>query len=206
VHGEQSVQLHEPLPAAGTLIGESRVVRLVDKGEGRGAIMHVEKTLLDESTKRLIATSEQILFLRGDGGFSKAGGGDEAAPAAPNTPENNPDQVIHLPTRPDQAALYRLSGDLNPLHIDPAVAAKAGFLRPILHGLATYGIACRGLVQAFCGGDAARLKAIRARLSAPVYPGETIQLGCWRVDGKIAFRGRVAEREATVLTHGWATI
>lgn len=206
VHGEQSIQLHEPLPVATTLIGQSRVVRLVDKGEGKGAIMHVEKLLLDETGKRKIATCEQVLFLRGDGGFSRLGGGDEAAPASPNTPETGPERVISLPTRADQAVLYRLSGDLNPLHIDPSVAAKAGFPRPILHGLATYGIACRGLVEAFCSGDANRLTGIRARLSAPVYPGETISLECWQVDGKIGFRGRVVERDALVLTNGWATI
>ena len=101
--------------------------------------------------------------------------------------------------------LYRLSGDLNPLHIDPAVASKAGFPRPILHGLATYGFACRGLVETFCDGDPAGLKTIRARMSAPVFPGDTIQLECWRLDDRIAFQARVVERDALVLSHGWAT-
>ena len=206
VHGEQSVQIHAPLPSAGILIGQSRVVRLVDKGEGKGAVMHVEKELRDERTRELVATCEQVLFLRGDGGFSRSGGGDEAAPSLPAAPDREPDRVIELPTRRDQAILYRLSGDLNPLHIDHAVATKAGFQRPILHGLATYGFACRALVEAYCDCDAARLRAIRARMSAPVYPGDIIRLECWAAGDSIAFRARVAERDATVLTHGWATI
>ena len=207
VHGEQGVTLHAPLQSAATLIGRSRVVRIVDKGEGKGAVLYVEKTLTDEATGQLMATTEQVLFLRGDGGFSKHGGGDAAPPASPATPETAPDVMLDLPTRADAALLYRLSGDLNPLHIDPAIAARAGFARPILHGLATYGVACHGIVKAFCDYDPARLKSIRARLSSPVYPGETIRLEAWRVaDGEIAFRGRVVERDAVVLTNGRARL
>jgi len=207
VHGEQGVTIHSPLPAAGTLVGESRVSRIVDKGEGKGAVMHVEKTLTDEADGRLVATVEMVLFLRGDGGFSKHGGGDEAAPAAPARPEGEPDARIELPTRADAAVLYRLSGDVNPLHIDPAVAAKAGFEKPILHGLATYGNACRGILARYCGHDASRLKSIRARLTSPVYPGETLVLECWRAGGnEIAFRASVKERGVQVLANGRAVI
>ena len=207
VHGEQGVTIHSPLPAAGTLIGESRVSRIVDKGEGKGAVMHVEKTLTDEADGRLLATVEMVLFLRGDGGFSKNGGGDEAAPPAPAVPEGGPDARIELPTRADAAVLYRLSGDINPLHIDPAVAAKAGFEKPILHGLATYGNACRGILARYCGHDASRLKSIRARLTSPVYPGETLVLECWRAGGnEIAFRASVKERGVQVLANGRAVI
>jgi len=207
VHGEQGVTIHSPLPAAGTLVGESRVSRIVDKGEGKGAVMHVEKTLTDEADGRLLATVEMVLFLRGDGGFSKNGGGDEAAPSAPAVPEGEPDARIELPTRADAAVLYRLSGDLNPLHIDPAVAAKAGFDKPILHGLATYGNACRGILARYCDHDASRLKSIRARLTSPVYPGETLVLECWRAGGnEIAFRASVKERGQAVLANGRAVI
>jgi len=207
VHGEQGVTIHSPLPAAGTLVGESRVSRIVDKGEGKGAVMHVEKTLTDEADGRLLATVEMVLFLRGDGGFSKNGGGDEAAPAAPAVPESEPDARIELPTRADAAVLYRLSGDINPLHIDPAVAAKAGFDKPILHGLATYGNACRGILARYCGHDASRLKSIRARLTSPVFPGETLVLECWRAGGnEIAFRASVKERGVQVLANGRAVI
>lgn len=207
VHGEQAVTLHAPLPTAATLIGRSRVVRLVDKGEGKGAVMHVEKELTDEASGERIATTEQLLFLRGNGGFSRNGGGDEAPPAPPAMPDRAPDLVLDLPTRPDAALLYRLSGDLNPLHVDPAVASKAGFPRPILHGLATYGAACHGLVKAFCGYDPARLKSIRARLSSPVFPGETLRLEAWRVgNDEVAFRGRLVERDVIVLTNGRARL
>ena len=207
MHGEQGVVLHAPIPAAATLVGRSRVVRIVDKGEGKGAVLHVEKTLTDEATGQLIATTEQVLFLRGDGGFSKDGGGDEPAPAAPATPDTLPDLVLDLPTRPDAALLYRLSGDMNPLHVDPAVAVKAGFARPILHGLATYGVVCHGLVKAFCDYDPTRLKSIRARLSSPVFPGETLRLEAWRVaDDEVAFRCRLAERDVVVLTNGRARL
>ena len=207
VHGEQSVQLHAPLPPAATVLGKSRVTRIVDTGEGKGAVMHVEKTLTDEASGQLLATTEQVLFLRGDGGFSRHGGGDEAAAALPATPQTAPDLVLELPTRPDAALLYRLSGDINPLHAEPAFAAKAGFPRPILHGLATFGVACHGLVKSLCDYDPTRLKSIRARLSAPVYPGETVRLEAWRLDdGALAFRGRVAERDVTVLTHGRAQL
>lgn len=205
VHGEQGVTIHSPLPAAGALIGESRVSRIVDKGEGKGAVMHVEKTLTDEADGRLLATVEMVLFLRGDGGFSKNGGGDEAAPPAPAVPEGEPDARIELPTRADAAVLYRLSGDTNPLHIDPAVAARAGFDKPILHGLATYGNACRGILARYCEHDASRLKSIRARLTSPVYPGETLVLECWRVGAnEIAFRASVKERGVQVLANGRA--
>ncbi len=207
VHGEQTIVLHEPLPVAATLIGRTRVTRIVDKGEGKGAVLHAEKTLTEEASGRLIATSEQVLFLRGDGGFSRSGGGDEAAPAALAPPDAAPDVVLDLPTRADAALLYRLSGDLNPLHVDPAVAAKAGFPRPILHGLATYGVACHGVVRALCGYDPTLLKSFRARLTSPVFPGETLRVEAWRCgDAEIAFRAKVVERDLVVLSNGRATL
>jgi len=167
----------------------------------------VEKTITDEATGQLLATAEQVLFLRGDGGFSRGGGGDEAAPALPAPPDTAPDAVLELPSRPEAALVYRLSGDINPLHVDPAVAARAGFPRPILHGLATWGKAAYGIVQRFCDHDPARLQSVRARLTAPVYPGETLLLECWRVAaGEVAFRGRVKERDVVVLNHGRALL
>ncbi|HEY4066060.1 MAG TPA: MaoC/PaaZ C-terminal domain-containing protein [Burkholderiaceae bacterium] len=207
VHGEQGLTLHAPLPAAATLIGRSRVTRIVDKGEGKGAVLHVEKELTDEASGQLIATSEQVLFLRGDGGFSSGGGGDAPAPAPAAMPEGAPDLTIEMPTRADAALLYRLSGDVNPLHVDPEFAAKAGFPKPILHGLATYGMACHGVVRHFCDYDPTRLSSIRARLSSPVYPGETLSLDFWRVGTQeIAFRARVPARDVVVLTNGRATL
>lgn len=206
VHGEQALRLHAPLPPSGTVLGRTRVTRVVDKGEGKGAVLHVEKELAD-AEGRALATVESVYFLRGDGGFSRADGrSDEAAAPAPATPEGAPEHVLELPTRPDQALLYRLSGDLNPLHAEPAFAAKVGFAKPILHGLATWGIAGRGLLEAHAGLDAARLVAMRARLSAPVYPGETIRLESWRNGNEVAFRARALERDVLVLTHGRAEL
>ena len=147
------------------------------------------------------------MFCRGDGGFSKVGGGgDEPGPALVATPERAPDISVDLPTRADAALLYRLSGDLNPLHADPDVATRAGFPKPILHGLATYGVTCRALLAVFCGNDPARLKAMRTRMSSPVYPGETVRVECWRQPDGVAFRARVPERDVVVLSHGHAEI
>lgn len=207
LHGEQRVTILEPLPVAGTLVGASRVTRIVDKGEGKGAVMTVEKQLRDEASGELIAVAEQTLFLRGDGGFSKNGGGDEAGPAPASVPKTAPEFTIDLPTRPEAALIYRLSGDINPLHVDPEVAAKAGFPKPILHGLATYGAACRGIVKAFCGGDPRQLKSFGARLTSPVFPGETLRLEAWRVSpSAAAFRCRVVERDVVVLANGSAAL
>lgn len=205
VHGEQGVTIHQPLPVSGTVVGESRVTRIVDKG--KGAVMHVEKTLTDADSGALLATAEQVLFLRGDGGFSGGRGGDAPAPSLPAVPESAPDTLLEVPTRPEAALIYRLSGDTNPLHADPTVAAKAGFPKPILHGLATWGNAARALVQQFADHDPSRLRGIRARLTSPVYPGETLVVEAWRVaEGEVAFRVRVIERDVVVLNNGRALI
>lgn len=202
VHGEQAVRLHAPLATSGTVIGRTRVTRVVDKGEGKGAILHVEKEIVDLDQQAL-ATVESVYFLRGDGGFSVVDGQrDEAAPASAGTPETPPDFVLDMRTRADQALIYRLSGDINPLHADPAVAAKAGFPRPILHGLASWGIAGCGLLAASANFDPGGLTSMRARFSAPVYPGETIRLEGWRDAGSVAFRARAVERDVLVLTNG----
>lgn len=204
VHGEQSVTLHRPLPAGGTALGRTRVTRVVDKGAGKGALVHTEKRLTDAASGELLATCESVVFCRGDGGFSASGGGDAPAEPPVPTPATPPDRVLDFQTRPEAALLYRLSGDINPLHSDPDVAAKAGFPRPILHGLATYGAACHGLVKGFCGYDPARLKSIRARFSAPAFPGDLIRLECWQLGEEVAFRARVPARDAVVLSHGRA--
>ena len=205
VHGEQMLQVHAPLPTEGTVVGRTQVTRVVDKGAGKGAIIHAEKRLSHEATQRLLATVESVYFCRGDGGFS-ASSGESDAPAepAPTVPDAPPDGAVDVVTRLDQALVYRLSGDINPLHVDPAVAAKLGFPRPILHGLATWGIAGRAILAACCESDPARLHGLRARLSAPVLPGDTLRLECWRNRTGAAFRMRAVERDAVVLTNGEA--
>ena len=204
VHGEQSITIHQPLPAGGSVIGRTRVTRVVDKGEGKGALVHSEKRITDAVSGALLATTESVTFCRADGGFSASGGGDAPGTPLTATPEGPPEASLEFETRPEQALIYRLSGDYNPLHSDPDVAAKAAFPKPILHGLATYGVACHGLIKAFCAYDPARLKSMSARFSAPAYPGDVIRLEFWKVGGALAFRARVPARDVVVLSHGRA--
>lgn len=206
VHGEQSVKLHAPLPSGGSVVATTRVTRVVDKGEGKGALLYTEKLIKDGADGKLLATCESVSFLRANGGFSKNGGGDPAIEPPRPTPEREPELVLEFQTRPETALIYRLSGDLNPLHSDPEVATRANFPRPILHGLATYGNACHGLVKGFCGYDVARLKSMYARFSSPTYPGDLIRLEFWKDGGEIAFRARVPARDVTVLSHGRAVV
>ncbi|MBU2089485.1 MAG: MaoC family dehydratase N-terminal domain-containing protein [Alphaproteobacteria bacterium] len=199
VHGEQGIEIHKPLPVEGEIIGTTRVTGLVDKGEGKGALLYSEKEVRG-ADGTLYATTRSTTFLRGDGGF----GGPSGPVKTPHpTPETAPDLVVDLPTRPEQALYYRLNGDDNPLHANPAVAIKAGFPRPILHGLCTLGVVTHALVRALAGYDSSALKSLDLRFSSPVFPGETIRTEIWR-DG--AFRARVLERDVVVVTNGHAKI
>lgn len=199
VHGEQSLELHAPLPVEGELIGRSRVTGLVDRGAGKGALLYSERVILDAATGARLATLEQTTVLRGDGGY-----GGPAGPVRPPAPEpqGEPAITLDIATRPEIALLYRLNGDHNPLHSDPAVAAAAGFPRPILHGLATFGIVGRALLAALCGGDPARFGRMRCRFSAPVFPGETIRTEIWPAGDGAAFRALVPERGQVVVSNG----
>jgi acyl dehydratase len=199
VHGEQSVELHAPLPTEGEVIGRSRVTGLVDRGAGKGALLYSERVILDAATGAKLATLGQTTFLRGDGGF---GGPDGPVRKPAPEPEGAPEIVLDLPIRPEMALLYRLNGDHNPLHSDPGIAAKAGFPRPILHGLATFGVVGRALLRAICGNDPARFGRMDCRFSAPVFPGETIRTEIWPTTGGAAFRARVLERDVVVVGNG----
>lgn len=205
VHGEQAIVLHEPAATQGTVVGQERVVDVVDKGEGRGALVYSERTISDKASGRLLATLKQTTFCRADGGF---GGPRERKDASPPhaIPERAPDIICDLPTRPEMALLYRLSGDINPLHADPDFARAAGFPRPILHGLATMGVAGHALLKTVCGYDSAKLTALSVRFSAPVFPGETIRTEIWRDGGVASFRARVMERDVVAINNGRAEI
>ncbi len=211
VHGEQALTVHKPLPVAGTVIGRTRVKALVDKGEGKGALVFQERTLHDKASGELLATLDHLTFCRADGGFSeKEGngprGGDTPPPPKPAVPETAPDKVCDLPTLPQAALIYRLCADDNPLHAEPAVAKAAGFPQPILHGLATYGVAGHAILKTFCGYDASKLKSLSLRFSSPVFPGETIRTEMWKDGGRVRFRARAVQRDIVVLSHGTAEI
>lgn len=207
VHGEELIELHQPLPAAGTVIAKHRVTHVVDKGPGKGATVTYDKELFDKASGTKLATVTHTTFCRGDGGFSAGDGPtDVAPPAPPKVPLREPDLVCELRTLPQQALLYRLCADRNPLHSEPAVARKAGFERPILHGLGTYGVAGHALLASCCDYDPARLKSLYTRFSAPVFPGETLRVEMFRDGADIAFRARAKERDKVVLDHGRARI
>jgi acyl dehydratase len=207
VHGEELIVLHKPLPAAGTVVSRHRVTRIVDKGAGKGATVTYDKELFDKAHGDKLATVTHTTFCRGDGGFSgRDGVTDASPPSPPKVPERAPDLVCELRTLPQQALLYRLCADRNPLHSEPAVARKAGFDRPIFHGLGTYGVAGHALLATCCGYDPTRLKSMFARFSAPVFPGETIRFELYRDGGEIAFRARAKERDKVVLDYGRAQI
>ena len=205
VHGEQGIVLHAPVATQGTVIGQERVTDVVDKGEGKGALIYSEREIIDKASGQLLATLTQTVFCRADGGF---GGSRDRKQAGPPriVPTRPPDIVCDLATRPDMALLYRLSGDVNPLHADPQAARDAGFPRPILHGLATMGVACRAMLKTVCSYNPSRITALSCRFSAPVFPGETIRTEIWQDGGLVSFRARVMERDVIAINNGRAEI
>jgi len=203
VNGEQGFTLHRPLAGQGVVIGRTRIVDVADKGAGKGALLFTERKVSDKTTGDLIATVTQTIFCRGDGGF---GGPPRPVPALHSIPTRAPDAVCDFGTRPEMALIYRLSGDYNPLHAEPAVAKTAGFPRPILHGLGTFGVSGHALLKTMCGYDPARLISFSGRFSAPVFPGETIRTEMWRDGAVVSFRARVVERDVIAINHGRAEV
>ena len=202
-HGEQGVTLHAPIPAEGTVIGRTRVTDIVDKGEGKAAIIYTEREVTDKASGSVLATLWQSTFCRADGGF----GGSPESPRKPAPlPESDPELTDTIPTLPQAALIYRLSGDYNPLHAEPGIAKAAGFDQPILHGLATFGVAGHSLLRTCCDYDPSRLKSIQVRFSSPVYPGETISTDVWRDGNVISFRSCAIERDVVVLNNGRAEL
>ncbi|WP_196053647.1 MaoC family dehydratase [Paracoccus lichenicola] len=203
LHAEQRFDILRPLPPAGEVIAKYRVTGVVDRGAAKGALLYLRKDLRDADGQPVARVSSTYM-LRGDGGCGMFGAPEpELAPL----PERAADHVLRQPTLPQQALLYRLSGDMNPLHASPELARQAGFDRPILHGLCTMGIACRALMAALCPGAPERLRHLSVRFSRPVYPGETIQTEIFALDaGEIRFRSRVVERDVVVLDRGRAEL
>lgn len=186
VHAEQSFELHRPLPVAGAVRTVSTVTAIYDKGSG--ALIHVQNAAVDDATGEPLVTARSGTFIRGEGGFGGERGGSEPW----ERPDRPADHQVVLPTRPEQALLYRLSGDRNPLHADPKFAARGGFTRPILHGLCTYGFTGRALLHALCGSDPARFLSMAGRFTQPVYPGQTLVISIWLTGGKGDDAGRTA--------------
>jgi acyl dehydratase len=198
VHGEQKVELHKPLPTSGTFTAQGRTIGAFDKGKDKGAVIVNETVWTDEKGEK-VATLTGSTFARGDGGF---GGPSEGQPEPHQIPSRKADLSVDISTREDQALLYRLNGDRNPLHSDPESAKRSGFPRPILHGLCTYGITCRAVLQAITGYDPDQILSHQARFSAPVFPGDTITVDLWKDGKNISFEARVAARNATVIKNG----
>ncbi len=203
VNGEQGVTLHRPLAGQGTVIGRQRIVEVIDKGAGKGALVLSERDVTDKTSGELIATVTQTSFCRADGGF---GGPPREAPVPHPMPTRAPDAVCDLTTRPEAALIYRLTGDRNPLHAEPAVAKQAGFPRPIMHGLGNFGIAGHAVLKTMCGYEPGRLASLACRFSAPVFPGETIRTEMWRDGAVVSFRSRVVERDAIAINNGRAEV
>ena len=195
VHAEQAVELHRPLPVAGTVRTTSTVTGIYDNGSG--ALVVTENVAVDAATGEPLATTRSSAFIRGEGGF----GGERGSDAAWDRPDRAPDHQVTYQTRPEQALVYRLSGDRNPLHVDPKFAARGGFDRPILHGLCTYGVTGRALLHLLCDSDPARFGSMSGRFSRPVWPGEALTISVWQ-DGDTALFQTTKEDGTVVIDRG----
>lgn len=203
VHAQERLEVHRPIAASGEALAQGRVTSVVDRGPGKGALISWQVVLTEPGTGTAIATLTTTCMARGDGGF---GGPSEGGEPSHNVPGRAPDLQVDVQTRPEQALVYRLSGDMNPLHADPSFAKKVGFERPILHGLCTYAIACHAVLKAFAAGDPARLLSHQVRFSAPVLPGDLLRISMWRDasdDGQvISFEVSVPARDNVVIKGG----
>jgi acyl dehydratase len=192
LHGGQSITVHRPLPAAGRATATSRVTDVWDKG--KAAVIRTESVIADADGP--LWTNHSQIFVRGEGGF----GGERGPSTADTTPEREPDHVVDVRTLEQLALIYRLSGDGNPLHADPAFAALAGFDRPILHGLCSYGITCKAVVDTVLAGDVSRVTEYSTRFAGVFFPGETMRVKMWDDGaGRVDIVSTSAERDDAVV-------
>ena len=196
VDGERRITQHKPLPPKCDVVADERYLDILDKGEGKGAVLIQERVVREKVSGDKLFTIVSSIFARGDGGF---GGKAQGGPALHEIPERAPDLVKECDTRADQALLYALSGDRNPLHRDPKIAQMVGFPRPILHGLCSYGTACRAILATVAQYAPERIKQFDVRFSKPVFPGETLAVEIWADGSTLSFRASVKERPGTVV-------
>lgn len=199
VHGEQRLEMFKPLPPTADILVDTSILGAYDKGADKGAIIVSETRIRTATDNEPLCNLVSTTFARGDGGF---GGPRDGAPKPHQIPDRQPDSQIEVKTLPDQAILYRLSGDRNPLHIDLDFAKAAGFERPILHGLCSYGSAARGIIQDICDYDHSRIKRFDVRFSAPVIPGETLVLDVWKDGTTVSFIATIKERNIVAMSNG----
>jgi acyl dehydratase len=199
LHGEQKIELHRTLTMPLELSVQGRVLEVYDKGVGRGAVIVTQHVLSDAGDGGRIATLTTTCFARAEGGCGGASGVPTRPHAVPSRP---PDHSLDIATRPDLALLYRLTGDRNPLHAEPAAARNAGFDRPLLHGLCSFGMSCRAVLEIYADFDAARIASHQARFASPVYPGETLTFDLWRDGAEVSFEARVSARGVTAIKNG----
>jgi len=203
VHGDQTITIHAPIPAAGRIASQTHIEGLYDRGAGSHGILVLIEDLKDADSGTLLATLRQTDVLIGAGGF---GGPPPPAAERPAMPDRAPDAVRVQPVPGQAALLYRLSGDHYRLHVEPGYARDAGFDGPILHGLATYGVACHAIVAACCDHDPSRIARFHGRFTAPVYPGETLETQMWREGKTVFYRTRVIERDIIAIDNGRADL
>ncbi len=203
LHGEQHLEIHKALPVEGKVVAQNKVVDVVDKGVSKGALIISERKLYEQASGDPLCTQTSVIFARGNGGF---GGIVTVSPKPHALPDREPDAMVDIPTSNQSALLYRRNGDYNPLHADPVFAKKAGFKAPILHGLASYGVAARAVLKYLEQTDSSNLSTFGLRFSAPVYPGETIRTEVWKDGNEVSFRAWVLERDVIALNNGKAII
>lgn len=208
LHAQQDVSFHQPMPIRGVMHARNRVTHLHDRGFEKGAVAGLVREIFDDKNQH-IATASRIEVLRADGGFSEKDGHHDSPPARlPDIPKNLGSPTIHdLFILPQGALLYRLNGDPNPLHADPAVAKQAGFMKPIFHGLGSFGFAAHAILKSCCNFNPHALKRLALRFTSPVYPGETLRFSIWRRNAHLVnFQAHSKEREILVLDCGLAEL
>lgn len=200
LHGEQRLELFAPLPESARLDIKGYIPAIYDRGE-RGAEIHMVAEGHVEGISEPLYRATYVTIARGDGGFG--GEPPDFSRARNRIPDRSPDKVWDYSLAPNQALIYSLNGDPNPIHTQPSDARQAGFDAPIMHGLGTYGMACRAVLMSYLDADPSRMRCFDVRFSAPVFPGETLLVDMWQLDDGISFQGRVQERDAIVLKNGY---